>query len=191
MSHYYSDECWCNVDVILTTCSVSCSVMMYTCSTHTACDTHSHTHNSCIQISAVERGGATVFTELGLRIAPSKVCFALINFWALYMHVHVNVWVFINCLLLFPGRCYILVELEKIGRGWPSNPACWVSCASGLKMGWVTSWLLPWLYISFGFFIVDRVQIMINFTSFFAVCNKWIHERGQEFRRQCDLNKNL
>ena len=26
---------------------------------------------------------------------------------------------------------------------------------------------------------------------FCAVCNKWIHERGQEFRRPCDLNKDL
>ncbi|XP_064393719.1 prolyl 4-hydroxylase subunit alpha-1-like isoform X2 [Halichondria panicea] len=78
-------------------------------------------------ISAVERGGATVFTELGLRIAPSK---GDATFW----------W-----------------NLKKSGEGDLRTRHAGCPVLVGSK--WV--------------------------------CNKWIHERGQEFRRQCDLNKNL
>ncbi|XP_064394086.1 prolyl 4-hydroxylase subunit alpha-2-like [Halichondria panicea] len=78
-------------------------------------------------ISDVEKGGATVFTELGLRIPPSKGDAA---FW----------W-----------------NLKKSGEGDVRTRHAGCPVLVGSK--WV--------------------------------CNKWIHERGQEFRRKCDLNKDL
>lgn len=43
------------------------------------------------------------------------------------------------------------------------------------------------------YFIHGHVFIFfyINQFFFFLVCNKWLHEVGQEFRRPCDLKENI
>lgn len=114
-----------------------------------------HTH----QMSDVEMGGATVFPNLGLRIAPSKVSDLVRSIWC-------DDWY--RGLLHFGGTWRNLVM---------------VTCAHVMLDA--QSWWAPnGVYYSTLFFCCT----LLYSSCFATVCNKWIHERGQEFRRRCSLS---
>lgn len=112
-----------------------------------------------MQMSDVESGGATVFPNFGLRIPPSKVS--------------------PNCYeSVFMSASWLFRVMLHIGG--ISIERAMETCVHVMQD--VRSWWAP-----NGVSGVNSVLVCCDCVAV-VVCNKWIHERGQEFRRPCALS---
>ena len=112
---------------------------------------------SILKMSDVELGGATVFLRLGARVAPSKV------------HLLCTIWFWLLFYPLLKGDAAFWYNLKRSGEQdmMTLHAACPVLVGS--KWG---KWSL---------------SLQGKLLHSFLVCNKWIHEIGQELRLPCGL----